>query len=250
MGNAIAKLYDFVWNDFCDWYIELTKPVLYGDDEVKRSHTLSVLVYVLTETVKLLHPFVPFVTEEIYSNIPNATGSIMVQDFPRYNAKFNYSKAVKDVEPVMAVIKAVRNIKATVGAAPSKKVQLFVKSDVATAIKKGALYIEKLAGVSEIVIISDKSELKERTISQVLSCAELYVPMGELVDISAEIKRLNAELDNVEAEIKRANGKLMNKGFLDKAPKNLVDAEREKLDKYVDMRKKLNREIEELSVEQ
>ncbi|MBO7186801.1 MAG: valine--tRNA ligase [Clostridia bacterium] len=250
MGNAIAKLYDFVWNDFCDWYIELTKPVLYGDDEVKRSHTLSVLVYVLTETVKLLHPFVPFVTEEIYSNIPNATGSIMVQDFPRYNAKFNYSKAVKDVEPVMAVIKAVRNIKATVGAAPSKKVQLFVKSDVATAIKKGALYIEKLAGVSEIVIISDKSELKERTISQVLSCAELYVPMGELVDISAEIKRLNAELDNVEAEIKRANGKLMNKGFLDKAPKNLVDAEREKLDKYVDMRKKLKREIEELSVEQ
>jgi len=246
MGNAISKLYDFVWNDFCDWYIELTKPVLYGDDEVKRSHTLSVLVFVLTEMVKLLHPFIPFVTEEIYSNIPGTSGSIMVQDFPRYNAKFNYSKAVKDIEPVMAIIKAVRNIKATAKAAPSKKVQLFVKTDMANAVKKGSIYIEKLAGVSEINLIADKSELKERTISQVLSCAELYVPMGELIDIESEIKRLNTELNTVEAEIKRANGKLMNKGFLDKAPKNLVDAEREKLDKYLDIRKKLMREIKEL----
>ncbi len=246
LGIACAKLYDFVWNDFCDWYIELTKPVLYGEDETKRVHTVSVLVHVLSETLKLLHPFIPYITEEIYNNIPSANGSIMVQDFPRYNSRGNYPKAVKDVEPVMEIIKAVRNVKATVNAAPSKKVKLYVKSDVANAIKKGAIYIQKLANVSEIVVINDKSELSERTISAVLSSAELYIPMGELVDTAAELNRLKGELNNVENEIKRANGKLSNKGFLDKAPKNLVDAERAKLDKYLDMRTKLIKEIEEL----
>ncbi|MCQ2399491.1 MAG: class I tRNA ligase family protein, partial [Clostridia bacterium] len=247
LGIACAKLYDFVWNDFCDWYIELTKPVLYGDDEEKRTSTVSVLVHVLTETVKRLHPFVPFITEEIYQNIPSTTGSIMVSEFPRFSAKRNYGKAVKDIEPVMAIIKAVRNTKAQTKAAPSKKVQLYVKTDNKNAVKKGAIYIEKLAGVSEIILIEDKSELKERTISQVIACGELYIPLGELVDTEAEIKRLNGELENVENEIKRASGKLMNKGFLDKAPKSLVDAEREKLDKYLDIRKKLMKEIAELS---
>ena len=249
LGIALSKLYDFVWNDFCDWYIELTKPVLYGDDEIKRTSTLSVLVYVLKETLKLLHPFVPFITEEIYSNVPGVTESIMVSSFPRYNAKFNYSKAVKDIEPIMAIIKAVRNTKAKTGAAPSKKVQLFVKTDLSNAIKKGSVYIEKLAGVSAVTLINDKSELTLKSISQVLDFGELYIPMGELVDYSQELKRLKGELDSTESEIKRASGKLMNKGFLDKAPKNLVDAERAKLDKFIDMRNKLKKEIAELEQE-
>ncbi len=249
LGIACAKLYDFVWNDFCDWYIELTKPVLYGEDEDKRNYTVSVLVHVLKEMLKLLHPFVPFVTEEIYQNIPGVNGSIMVEEFPRYNSKGNYPKAVKDIEPIKEIIKAVRTIKVNVGAAPSKKVPLYVLSENANAIKKGSIYVEKLAGVAGITVIKDKSELKEKTISAVLSSAELYVPMGELIDTQAEIKRLKGELDGVESEIKRANGKLMNKGFLDKAPKNLVDAERAKLDKYLDMRKKLIKEIAELEAE-
>ena len=249
LGIACAKLYDFVWNDFCDWYIELTKPVLYGEDDDKRTYTVSVLVHVLKEMLKLLHPFIPFVTEEIYQNIPGVNGSIMVEEFPRYNSKSNYPKAVKDIEPVKEIIKAVRAIKVNVGAAPSKKVQLFVKSENVNAIKKGSVYIEKLAGVSEIKIISDKSELKEKTISSVLSTCEIYVPMGELVDTTAEIKRLEGELNTVENEIKRANGKLMNKGFMDKAPKNLIDAERAKLDKYNDMREKLIKELAELKAE-
>ena len=249
LGIACAKLYDFVWNDFCDWYIELTKPVLYGEDDEKRTYTVSVLVHVLKEMLKLLHPFIPFVTEEIYQNIPGVNSSIMVEEFPRYNSKSNYPKAVKDIEPVKEIIKAVRAIKVNVGAAPSKKVQLYVKSENVNAIKKGSVYIEKLAGVSEIKIISDKSDLKEKTISSVLSTCELYVPMGELVDTSAEIKRLEGELNTVENEIKRANGKLMNKGFMDKAPKNLIDAERAKLDKYNDMRAKLIKELAELKAE-
>ena len=243
MGIALAKLYDFVWNDFCDWYIELTKPVLYGDDETARNDTVSVLVYVLKETLKLLHPFVPFVTQEIYSNIPGVTGDIMVAEFPRYNPKFNYAKAVKDLEPVTSIIKAVRNVKAKLNVAPSKKVELYVKSDVKAAIRKGSVYIQKLAGVSDIIFIEDKTELTCKTVSQVLASCELYIPLGELVDEEAEKARLNKELEKCEDEIKRSEGKLNNKGFIGKAPKALVDGEKEKLEKYLEMREKLKKEL-------
>ena len=245
MGIALAKLYDFVWNDFCDWYIELTKPVLYGDDETARDDTVSVLVYVLKETLKLLHPFVPFVTQEIYSNIPGVTGDIMVAEFPRYNPKFNYAKAVKDLEPVTSIIKAVRNVKAKLNVAPSKKVELYVKSDVKAAIRKGSVYIQKLAGVSDIIFIEDKTELTCKTVSQVLASCELYIPLGELVDEEAEKARLNKELEKCEDEIKRSEGKLNNKGFIGKAPKALVDGEKEKLKKYLEMREKLVKELAE-----
>ncbi len=243
MGIALAKLYDFVWNDFCDWYIELTKPVLYGDDETARDDTVSVLVYVLKETLKLLHPFVPFVTQEIYSNIPGVTGDIMVAEFPRYNPKFNYAKAVKDLEPVTSIIKAVRNVKAKLNVAPSKKVELYVKSDVKASIRKGSVYIQKLAGVSDIIFIEDKTELTCKTVSQVLASCELYIPLGELVDEEAEKARLNKELEKCEDEIKRSEGKLNNKGFIGKAPKALVDGEKEKLEKYLEMREKLKKEL-------
>jgi valyl-tRNA synthetase len=192
---------------------------------------------------------VPFITEEIYSNVPGVNESIMVSSFPRYNAKFNYSKAVKDIEPIMAIIKAVRFTKAKTGAAPSKKVQLFVKTDLENAIKKGSVYIEKLAGVSSITLIKDKTELTSKSISQVLDFGELYIPMGELVDYTQELARLKGELNTTENEIKRASGKLNNQGFLAKAPKSLVDTERAKLDKFIDMRNKLKKEIAELEQE-
>ncbi len=243
MGVALANLYDFVWTDFCDWYIELTKPVLYGEDSEKCLDTVSVLVYVLTEILKLLHPFVPFITEKIYKDIPNAKGTIMLQEFPRYNTKLNYSTAVKEIEPVKEIIKSIRNIKVSVAAAPSKKVSLFVVTENKKVVKDCTIYIQKLAGVDKIEFINNKEELKEKTISQIIDGYELYIPLGELVDISVEIERLKKELNNTEAEIKRASGKLANNGFLDKAPKELVDQERAKLDKYLEIRKKLIREI-------
>jgi valyl-tRNA synthetase len=246
MGVALANLYDFVWNDFCDWYIELTKPVLYGEDEKKINDTVSVLVFVLGEIIKLLHPFVPFITEKIYKSLPNAQGALMLAEFPRYNAKLNYAQSVKDIEPIKEIIKTVRNIKVQVGAAPSKKVQLFVKTETPRIIKNGAIYVEKLAGVSNITVIADKSALTEKFVSQVIDGFELFVPLGELVDLDKEIERLNKELQSVESEIKRANGKLSNSGFLDKAPKSLVDAERSKLNKYLDMREKLVAQINDL----
>ncbi len=246
MGVALANLYDFVWNDFCDWYIELTKPILYGEDEKKRNDTISVLTFVLGEIVKLLHPFVPFITEKIYKSIPNAKGPLMLADFPRYNAKYNYSASVKEIEPVKEIIKTIRNIKAQVGAAPSKKVKLYVKTDKKKVIKNCSVYIEKLAGVLEIVLIEDKNNLTEKVVSQVIDGFELYVPLGELVDFDKEIERLEKELNSVESEIKRASAKLSNAGFLDKAPKALVDAEKEKLNKYVDMRDKILKQIQDL----
>ena len=246
MGVALAVLYDFVWSDFCDWYIELTKPVLYGEDDKKSSDTVSVLVYVLEKTVKLLHPFVPFITEKIYKNIPFAKGSIMVSDFPRYNTKLNYFSAFKEIESVKEVIKLVRNVKAKAGAAPSKRVTLYAIAENVKPLKSGAIYIEKLAGVSEIKFISDKNELTEKVVSQVTKDFELFIPLGELVDINSEIERLEKELANVENEIARAGGKLSNNGFLEKAPKALVDAEREKLNKFIDMRDKLKKQLTDI----
>ena len=170
----------------------------------------------------------------------------MLADFPRYSAKMNYSASVKEIEPVKEIIKCVRNVKVQVGAAPSKKVKLYVKTENLKPVKNGAVYIEKLAGVSEICIIKDKNNLNEKVVSQVIDGFELFVPLGELVDFDKEIERLEKELNNVEAEIKRASGKLSNNGFLEKAPKSLVDSERAKLDKYIDMRDKLNAQLKDL----
>lgn len=243
LGIALAALYDFVWSDFCDWYIELTKPVLYGDDENKRNQTLSVLIHVLTEMLKLLHPFVPFVTEEIYQNIPGHGESLMICEFPRYNAKNNYPKQKNDMEAVMNIIKSIRNIKAQVGAVASKKVKLYVKTEQKKLVKDTLLYIEKLAGVQEIEFIGAKEELAEKTISQIIDGFELYIPLGELVDTEKEIERLKGEKEKAENEIQRASTKLSNAGFLEKAPKELVDKEREKLNKFIELRKKIAAEI-------
>ena len=247
MGVALANLYDFVWNDFCDWYIEFTKPVLYGEDEKKTTYTISVLIYVLDKIVKLLHPFVPFITERIYNYIPNATGSVMVSEFPKYDTKQNYSVAVGEIEMVKEIIKTVRNVRSKTGAAPSKKITLYIATEKVAAVKAGVSYIKKLAGISEVKFIKDKSELTEKIISQVIDKAELFIPLGELVDFDKERERIKKELENVENEIARASGKLANKGFLDKAPKALVDQERAKYDKFIDMRNKLNKQLADIS---
>ena len=246
MGVALANLYDFVWNDFCDWYIELTKPVLYGENEKAINDTISVLIFVLTNILKLLHPFIPFITEKIYKSIPNAVGSIMVSDFPRYNSKLNYVASVKDIDLIKEVIKSIRNIKVKVGAAPSKKVNMYVATEEKKAIKGNSIYIKKLAGVEDISFIEDKKEITEKVVSQVIKNAEIFIPLGELVDFEQELKRLQGELKSIESEIARASGKLANNGFLEKAPKSLVENERAKLNNFIDMRDKLIKQINDL----
>ena len=246
IGLACYDLQNFVWNDFCDWYIELCKPSLYGTDDEKKDNVLGVLCYVLKNTLKLLHPFIPFITEEIYSKIPNNDGSIMVAEFPRYNSKFSYRKDAISLEYVMGIITKIREIRTQTGCQPSKKVDLYIVSEEAKLIAKSLIYIEKLANVGKVTFVEKKSDILEKTVSAILDKTEIYIPLGDLVDKDKELKRLNGELDKVESEIARANGKLSNNGFLAKAPKSLVDSEREKLDKYIDMRNKILKSIEEL----
>lgn len=243
LGVALSTLHDFVWYDFCDWYIELCKSALYGNDDVRKQKTVSVLIYVLTETLKLLHPFIPFVTEEIYSYIPSTTGSIMVSDYPKYNAKRNYKKDLDKMNSVMEIIKAVRQIKSKTGASPSKKVDLFVITENKKLLTDCGDLIKKLAGVEAITTINAKEELSEKVVTQVLNGFEIYIPLGELVDVASEIERLKAELAKTDEEIARANGKLNNQGFINKAPKDLVENERKKLEKFVELRQKIQENL-------
>jgi valyl-tRNA synthetase len=171
----------------------------------------------------------------------------MVSEYPKYNDRKNYFTAVKDLELVKEIIKVVRNVKVKTGAAPSKKVNLYIISNKTKAIKSGLTYVKKLAGVSEVNFISSKDELSEKYVSQVIDGAELFIPLGELVDLTKERQRLAEELRGVESEIARASGKLSNAGFLAKAPKQLVDSERDKLNKYIEMRDKLKKQIEDMN---
>ncbi|MBO4262741.1 MAG: class I tRNA ligase family protein, partial [Clostridia bacterium] len=246
IGLACAALQDFVWSDLCDWYIELCKPMLYGDDELKKSNSASILCYVLKTTLKLLHPFIPFVTEEIYGNIPGTSGSIMVSDFPKYNPRNNYKKERTQTELVMEMIKSVRNIKAETGAAPSVKVDLYVVTDNRKLIKDCAAYLQRLANVENICFIDSKEELEVKYVSKILGGVEIYIPLGELVDTEKETARLKAELEKTEGEIKRAESKLNNQGFVSKAPKALIDAEREKLVRFTEIREKIILSLKEL----
>ena len=243
LGVAISSLHDFVWYDFCDWYIELCKSALYGNDESKKQKTVSVLIYVLTQILKLLHPFIPFVTEEIYSYLPTNAGSIMVQEYPKYNPRRNYKKDVDKMNSIMEIIKAVRQIKAQTGANPSKKVDLFVITENQKLVNDNSDLIKKLAGVEQINFIGSKEELTEKVVTQVLDGFELYIPLGELVDIKLEVERLTNELKKTQEEIDRANSKLNNPGFINKAPKDLVENERKKLDKYIELKQKIQENL-------
>ena len=246
LGIAAGALYDFMWSDFCDWYIELCKSALYSENKEKKAATLSVLCFVLENALKLLHPFVPFITEEIYRNIPGTSGSIMVADFPRYNSKLAYRKEAQAFGVIMDVIKAVRNMKTTVNCPPAKKVKLFIAAQNKRLFTANANALLKLAGASGMEFVESGADVGERTMSQVIDGCTVFVPLGELVDLEKERERLTKELERVVGEIGRADGKLRNRGFLEKAPKALVDAERAKLDKFIEMKQKLEAQLKEL----
>ncbi len=246
LGIACQIMYDFMWSDFCDWYIELTKAALYSDDQTKKDGALSVLCFVLENALKLLHPFVPFITDEIYRSLPGTKGSIMVAEFPRYNSKLAYKKEAAAFEGVMEIIKAVREVKLETGCAPSKKVNLFVVTENKRLISANAECIARLAGAESVVTVASEKEAGEKTVAKVTGVGTIFIPMGELVDADKERERLNGELDKVMQEIRRADGKLNNQGFMAKAPKKLVDAEREKLEKYREMRETILKQLENL----
>ena len=246
LGIACQIMYDFMWSDFCDWYIELVKPVLKSEDASKRSGAVSVLLFVLENALKLLHPVAPFITDEIYRSLPNAEGTIMVKEFPRYNSKLAYKKDALAFAGIMDIIKAVRAVKTEVGCPPSKKVHMFISTESKRLISANEDSILKLAGAKDITYVSSTSEAGENAVTKVLAIGTLYIPLGELVDIEKEKERLKAELENVTGEIARADGKLHNQGFISKAPKKLVDDERAKLEKFIAMREKILNQLKSL----
>ncbi len=245
LGVASDLVTGFVWDDFCDWYIELSKPALYGEDEVRKTEALAVLCFVLENALKLLHPFIPFVTEEIYANLPNTKGSIMVSEFPRYNSKMAYRREAKAFEGVMEIIKVVRAMKKDADCPPSKKVELNIVTESKRLIQVNKDCIMKLSGASALNFVEDATDLG-KTVSSVTEIAQIYVPLGELVDIEKGKARLTAEIERIEGEIARAEGKLSNPNFVNKAPQKLVDAEKEKVTKYQDMKAKCAAQLESL----
>lgn len=246
IGLAASVCHDFLWYDFCDWYIELSKPALYSENEKLKSDTVSVLVYVLSQALKLLHPVIPFITEEIFDHIPGNEGkSIMIEEFPKYNSRFGYRKDKAAAETVMAIIKGLRNLRAQVNAPVSKKVDLYVVTEDRKLLTRTASYIEKLAGVNTISFIESKADIKEKVLSFVLAGFEIYVPLGELVDVEKELARLKAELEKIDGEIAFSEGKLNNPGFAAKAPKAVVDKERERLSANLAIKEKLASTIAE-----
>ena len=246
LGMASELATDFVWDDFCDWYIELSKPALYGEDEERKLSALSVLCFVLENALKLLHPFIPFVTEEIYRNLPGTEGSIMVSSFPRYNSRMAYKKEAKAFEGVMEIIKAVRAMKKAADCPPSRKVELYLVTESKRLIQQNKDSIMKLSGASAVKFAESASAIEGKTVSQVTEIAQIYIPLGELVDIEKEKVRLAAEIERVSGEIERAKGKLANQNFVNRAPKKLVEDEQEKVKKYEAMKAKLEAQLADL----
>lgn len=243
LGLACQTLFDFVWSEFCDWYIEFTKPVLYGTDEKARRDTLSVLVYVLDKILKLLHPFVPFITEKIYLSLPFHGESVMIARYPEYDESLNFAQEHALVEELKELIGKVRNIRSDYGVAPSGRIRLYVGSS-RKEFCDCAVYLSKLCGLEEVVFGSCPSD--EKSVKAVCAAATCEVPLGDLVDKAKETERLSKELENVACEISRAEGKLNNEGFLSKAPSQLVEKEKEKLQKYLDLKQQLEARLQEL----
>lgn len=245
LGMAAQRLYDFMWSEFCDWYIELTKPRLYGTDAAEKNTALSVLCFVLAGTMKLLHPFMPFITEEIYTHLPGSDETIMLSSWPSCVDCGITGKDEERFEMVIELIRSVRNLRAEMNVPLSRRTELFIRPVQLEAgfWKKCSVYIEKLACASSAELIANKPENADKMAAVVTAGGEGYIPMGELIDIAKEKERLLKEKDNLISEVARAQGKLSNEKFVAKAPEAVINAERDKLVKYNDMLASVNARI-------
>ena len=246
LGVAVSKLYDFIWDNYCDWYIELVKPRLYAKDE-SCAAAQKVLAYVLANALKLLHPFMPFITEEIFSYLPTGEESIMISKWPEYDSKLCFEADEKKMELIMNAIKEIRNIRAQMNVVPSKKARVIVVAENPDMWVGSEIFFEKLASASETVIQGNKDGIDENAVTGVVEGAELFIPLDELVDKEKELARLNDEKKRLEAEIKRVEGKLNNPGFVAKAPEKVVNEEREKGEKYKQMLEKVMESIAKMN---
>ena len=248
LGVAVQKIYDFIWEEFCDWYIEMVKPRLWNDDDTTKAAALYTLKTVLINSLKLLHPYMPFLTEEIFCNLSDEE-SIMISKWPEYKEEWNFAKEEKAVETIKEAVRGIRNSRTGMNVPPSRKAKVFVVSDdeqVRDIFEEGKVFFTTLAYASEVVIQSDKSGIDEDAVAVLIPNATVYMPFSDLVDIDKEIERLKNEEKKLEGELKRVNGMLSNEKFISKAPEAKINEEKEKLSKYTIMMEQVKERLKTL----
>lgn len=251
LGIAANKIYEFTWNEYCDWYIELAKKRLYGEDAVAKQTVQKVLVKVLRDILKLLHPFMPFITEEIWGFIPHAEDALVTSKWPEADEKYQNPTAERQMNSIMEAIRNLRNVRAEMDVVPSRKAKcMILASDVSVGellINQGE-YLMTLASCSEVVLVTNNKEVPEDAVSAVIQGAELYLPLDDLIDFEKEMDRLQKEKAKLEKEVERVVSKLNNQGFVAKAPAHLLDEEREKEAKYRELLGTVDARIQVISL--
>jgi valyl-tRNA synthetase len=250
LGIAVQKIYDFIWDEFCDWYIEMVKPRLYNsDNKASQNAALWTLKTVLIDALKLLHPYMPFITEEIFCTLQSEEESIMISKWPEYREDRNFAKDEKDIEIIKEAVRGIRNVRTNMNVAPSKKAHVFVVSEnegIRNTFSEGRLFFASLAYASDVTIQTDKTGIADDAVSVVIANANIYIPFAELVDIKQEIERLEKEEKRLEGELSRVNGMLNNEKFMSKAPESKVAEERAKLTKYTQMKEQVAERLAQL----
>ena len=245
LGVSASKIYDFIWDNFCDWYIEVSKPRLQNKDNIQDNENVqNVLCYVLSSVMKLLHPFMPFITETIYKALPTTDESIMISKWCEYNENHEFKKEQAEMEELMDLIRMVRNRRAEMNVPPSKKAKLFIvtdKNDMFTSE-----FIAKLSSASEIELCISAPENANSMVNIVTNIGDVYIPLSELIDFAKEKERLQGELKKAVSEFDRVDKKLNNQGFVAKAPDDVIKGEEEKRAKYASLVKKLEQNITSL----
>ena len=235
LGVAVQKVYDFIWDTYCDWYIELTKARLYSEDENRKQTAISVLVYVLDQTLRLLHPFMPFITEEIWQSLPHEGKALIVAKWPEYNEALNFKAEESTMESVMDAIRAIRARRTEMNVPPSKKAALFVLTSKPQIFTEGEGFIQRLAYADQVTLLDGEPENLDGMLTITTADAKLYIPMGQLVDVAKEIARITKELEAAKKFLSGLEAKLSNEKFVARAPEAIVNAEREKAAKHRDL---------------
>ena len=249
LGIAVSKVYDFIWEEFCDWYIEMVKPRLYNDEDETKAAALWTLKTVLIQALKLLHPYMPFITEEIFCNIQDEEESIMISKWPEYTDEWNFETDEAAVDTIKAAVRAIRNLRTGMNVPPSRKAKVYVvsaKEDVRYIFESSKSFFATLGYASEVHVQEDKTGIDENAVSTLIHDAAVYIPLQELVDIDKEIERLEKEAAKLAGEIKRASGMLANPKFVDKAPAAKVEEEKAKLAKYTEMSEQVAERLAQL----
>ncbi len=250
LGIAVQKVYDFIWDEFCDWYIEMVKPRLWAkENETSRNAALWTLKTVLIDALKLLHPYMPFVTEEIFCNLQSEEESIMISSWPVFKEDRVYAKEENDIEILKEAVRGIRNVRTGMNVPPSRKAQVYVVSEndnMRKIFEEGRVFFVPLAYASEVIVQKDKSGISDDAVSVVIANANIYIPFAELVDIEKEKERLLKEKERLEGELKRVNGMLSNERFISKAPESKINEEKEKLAKYTQMMEQVEERLRSL----